>query len=144
MSEPTPVWLSDLFERQIGAILLVCDGQIPQLDQERVSMGKAGGHQAPRSDRSQDIDKFRRRWRGCGTNMARLRVVKDVQEYVNNLKFSPNRDGHHGTKEWRLKIGLDPRQADVVASVYGVSRRTVFNVRKELREHGLTREQATG
>jgi hypothetical protein len=73
-----------------------------------------------------------RRWRRARSHEARCEALTAAQEALINAHHAPRRSLVAGTLEWRVAIARDPRRAEVVAQVYGVSRGHVYYCRKAL------------
>jgi hypothetical protein len=66
------------------------------------------------------------------THEARCEALTAAQEALINAHHAPRRSLIAGMLEWRVAIAHDPRRAEVVAQVYGVSRGQVYYCRKAL------------
>lgn len=85
---------------------------------------------SPRGPHSSIAEYHRRVWRRAHSHEARCEALRGAQSAYIRARYAPRRSNVPGTLEWRLAIARDPRPAPVVAEVYGVSLRHVYNLRK--------------
>lgn len=79
---------------------------------------------------------FLRDFAKCETNAQRLAVIKAAQDRLTALRYSPvsERVGlRRGTLDFKIAIGTDERPVAVVASIFGVSPKTVRRYKRRFR-----------
>lgn len=124
----------------LAALELASHASAQTLDSAKVSHGKSGSSQPPRS--SSPHGYFRRRYNAARTDAERREVVEEAEKELRSIRYSRQAPAH-ATKEQRLMIGTDPRAVADVAHVYGCSEGHVYRCRKEAqRAPKFVRQQA--
>jgi hypothetical protein len=126
-SDPHPI-LNALMDITLNRIMLVSDGAIMAL-KERTT-GSHATSVTPTSDLATVIDDLGSRFTQSKTHRRRLTIIKEAQTTADRLRFSPDRSKVRGTKEWREAVASDSRSCRVLATVYGVSKSTISNLKK--------------
>jgi hypothetical protein len=123
--------LDRVFRKKITELALCANGPGVVLDRE----GVKGGDRLniPKNYGSQVLDLYRR-YTGCKSDTARLRVVADVQDELRQHKVRKKRDYHPGTLELKMMVTRDRRSDATVSYVYGIDVRTVRKYRAEITE----------
>jgi hypothetical protein len=64
----------------------------------------------------------------------RRKIVGDALNELRSIRYA-KKGGHRDTREGRLLVGRDPRPIGTVAYVFGYTKRHVYRLRAEAKEH---------
>lgn len=82
-----------------------------------------------------------RRYKAADNNYDRLLVIKEAQAVLREGLYSVERAHIRGTLEWKLALARDPRISVEVAVAWGVSSSYVRQLRADLRDGKLGRQE---
>jgi hypothetical protein len=127
-----------LFSRVLTAIAFTAEGRALAMDGDLIT-GSSSKSRPPTlgADLREDphpLDALPRAWDKAHSEYAQRQVIEQALAVLRSLRYAPDVSLRRGTLEWRMKIGADNRSPTVLVHVYGISRQSVYNYRREFKD----------